>query len=345
MTKIKALDTTLDISLIGEPIQSTTSRVFEINQEFNLSSYFLPTIPLKATIEKPKEEKVYYPPNIEEYDLQETEEVKVGSYDMTRGFNSYDDYITNRDRDIKNLIMRFITTGNLIYINILLFRYYYNKLADGFNFQVLNPKWKGDGIKIGNNYINKTSNEIKFELPDFILEDVSLFKIISEGVETALKELYFKPIQGNYTGKRIEKFCYLRIDNSEIFTEILKNSIECKVDIDPELLQGFDFKELRSKGNALKIYYLIYCKQLLLMDTNTEGLNYGDIWLFSNEIAKLPKFMPFDINTEKIIINNKTYSKSIFESIIEMNLEDFLINLELETLLEKQETDVVDHLL
>lgn len=136
----------------------------------------------------------------------------------------------------------------------------------------------------------------------------------------------------------------LTIDTKEVYQELL---IECtkkniKLDEDFKDLKDMDFKALRSLGESINLFYSPAINYLIVTSQNRTGRRavFAD---FYNHINLLPT-QPIETATEAnmIKINNVEYDKSVFESLVETDFDNFISNLEVESILNNIADEVVE---
>lgn len=145
------------------------------------------------------------------------------------------------------------------------------------------------------------------------------------------------------------------ITNDEVFDiyigsgEMLRNIIDiCKnkgimINDDIKKMLSLDFFNLRKLNKCIRIFYSSNLMFLLLISDEQQYYEDNELIIrFIHHIEGMTNFT-FTKDNYKIVdvitINNKEYSKDIFESLIETTTENFIRNLEIETFISK--TDVV----
>jgi len=106
---------------------------------------------------------------------------------------------------------------------------------------------------------------------------------------------------------------------------------------------SLDFFNLRKLNKCIRIFYSSNLMFLLLISDEQQYYEDNELIIrFIHHIEGMANFT-FTKDNYKIVdvvtINNKEYSKDIFESLIETTTENFIRNLEIETFISK--TDVV----
>lgn len=118
------------------------------------------------------------------------------------------------------------------------------------------------------------------------------------------------------------------ISNSDQYVNIIEEFTKRGIGIDEELLQPINFKEFLRTGKRIYVFYTNLYNELTFANDDHGGRNTV------NMLQDLLRNIPIIENNksfETININGVEYNKLAFESIVESDLNNFLINLNVES--------------
>jgi len=152
-----------------------------------------------------------------------------------------------------------------------------------------------------------------------------------------------------YLDESQKKIVNLKLFSAQMCNNLINKAIQKGFFIDEEIgenIKSLDFEELLYKGGSLEICYAHPIKSIIYIDI-PEGQfecfkNIGKIHTILNDMPTV--IQKSSIVEETIEIDGKKFNKRIFESITESNYDNFISNLELETILDNKdiaEEDVV----
>jgi hypothetical protein len=238
-------------------------------------------------------------------------------------------YGIKNEKTINPLYKKYIDSNDLIYLYKILFKELSYRLDHSYNYNPLNPR---------NDVERRIQLDVDDILADFQVNKIELTEELQANLIHIITSLYESPIES--------KSFWINLYNMIDFTEVISKCIDKGVRIDPEIsdnLITFDFNKLKESGGCVCLCYIPSGNQILWIKANLHDGSYHQVELiktikFLNKLSSINK--PKDnVKEATIEIDGKLYNKRIFESLVESKYENFIMNLNLETLLDTGSTE------
>jgi hypothetical protein len=242
------------------------------------------------------------------------------------------------ENQISNILKQFFDTSDNKYLYRFLVKS--NIINRGCNCCIFNKIGIPD-LEIDKYIKGRVPSETKRILTDIMSWGITDVSPLKKKISDIVTHLYYSNPEDMFGSS---------IDNSDVYLEIIESFVKRGIGIDEELLKPIDFKSLRRKGTPIDVLYMEVFNELIVLPELFRTplvLRHGRYDLQSilknkpvitNDVSSLKEF-------ELVNINGVNYRKSVFESIVETDLNNFLSNLRVESLLYNSEQSKDNELL
>ena len=138
-----------------------------------------------------------------------------------------------------------------------------------------------------------------------------------------------------------DKLHIISIDNGEVLSDIISSCKSRNINIHNSIkeLKNIDFNHYRRANICVKLGYISVFKTLFVVTRHCQMIPRTTISRAFMTIERDPIVSSYSGDEHVININGVDYCKKAFESILEIDIEEFLTNLNLESILSKDIAD------
>uniref|UniRef100_A0A6M3JZG4 Uncharacterized protein n=1 Tax=viral metagenome TaxID=1070528 RepID=A0A6M3JZG4_9ZZZZ len=183
--------------------------------------------------------------------------------------------------------------------------------------------------------VKATLQDMEMTLGDYSFDEATeeIMQISRDPIVTLLDNLY---------RTNPDDIVYYDINSKEIYIDVFKKFRKKGIDMDEAFigLRTTDFSKLRSSGGSIRFVYARCLGELILINGHHNRSIEDPCTALYDQLDRMQvgDIVGCDMGDEKIAINGNNYSRKVFESMVESDIDGFLTNLELESYMYERET-------